>query len=116
MSMYDDELREFLRHTRRVNKLARCRREPNKGLGGAIQRGRLAKGWGVRELARAAGVAAPLLSKAERREVPNLTLHVLLKIAAALEVPVAKLLDGCDECDLTFSRVLTVDERGNENR
>lgn len=87
-----EQLRRAQEELKRLRELAQCKRSPGEGLGGEIQRRREAKGLGIRELARRSGVSYGLIAKAERKAVPNITLHALYKLAAVLEVSAVEML------------------------
>jgi len=57
-------------------------------LGPVIRAVRIRKGWRQLDVARAAGVSQPLISRIERGHVRHMSLAVLLQVAAALEVRV----------------------------
>lgn len=69
--------------------------EPGTAVGERVKRLREARGFSLRDLAREAGVSAPMLSQVERGETSP-TLVLATKIAAGL--------------DLTLSRLLRLDE------
>jgi len=57
-----------------------------------IRRERERKGWSQVELARAAGVPQPTISRLERRPVTRLDVPLLERIANALGVPLKRLM------------------------
>ncbi len=65
--------------------------DPTGVLGERVKRLREAKGLSLRELARSAGVSAPMLSQVERGETSP-TLSSATKIASGLELSLSKLL------------------------
>lgn len=60
-------------------------------LGEYIQKARKAKGWGVRELARQAGIDASVVIKLEAGHARTPHVHTLKALASALEVPTFRL-------------------------
>ncbi len=78
-------------------------------LGDRVRRLREAKGFSLRELARAAGVSAPMLSQVERGETSP-TLAVATKIAGGLELTLSRLLRLDEEPHVVLVR--SGDRRG----
>ena len=76
---------------------------PEAGVGERVRRLREAKGLSLRDLARAAGVSAPMLSQVERGETSP-TLQVATKIASGLELTLSQLLRLDEEPHVTVVR------------
>ena len=58
-----------------------------------IRQERRRKGWSQLQLARAARVPQPTISRLERRAVTRLDVPLLERIAAALKVPLSRLIE-----------------------
>jgi transcriptional regulator with XRE-family HTH domain len=72
-------------------------------VGERVRRLREAKGLSLRELAREAGVSAPMLSQVERGETSP-TLHVATKIAMGLDLTLSQLLRLDEESSVVVVR------------
>lgn len=88
----DARIAELQAEVKRLRALGRTKREPVGGIGGTIQMQRENREWGVRTLAKEAGLAAGMITRIESDPEANLKLSTLLKIAAALGTTGAELL------------------------
>ena len=94
MSRMDNSKRiaELEAECSRLRKLGRTKRQPNKGIGGVIQRAREEQGLGLRALAEKAGISAGLLSRIETYKNPNPRWNTIKAIADGLGMVTGELV------------------------
>ena len=79
---------ELEAEVKRLRKLGQTKRKPVKGLGGALQRLREARGLGLQELSRRSGVSAGIISRLERLNDANPEWHTMRALARGLDMTV----------------------------
>lgn len=87
-----EKIAELEAEVARLRKVARVGREPRRGFGGTVQRLREERNMSVRDLARASGCGAPLVSRIETSDAPNIELKNLNKLAGGLGLRPSQLL------------------------
>ncbi len=94
MSTLREQLQQAQAEVARLRKMARCKREPQKGtLGGVIQELREEKAMGLNQLATKSGVSKGLMSRIEIMADANPTFANLVRIAGALETPLSRIIE-----------------------
>jgi hypothetical protein len=94
MRNHEERIAELEGEIKSLRKIGRTKRNPVKGIGGNIQRLREEQLVGLKELAKLAGVSAGLVCKIETTPDANVELHTILRLACALRVEPAALIQN----------------------
>ena len=93
-----DQLDKALAEVKRLKKLAKRKREPNKTtFGGQVQIARENLGWSYRQFAERTGISASYLCQLEKHINTSLNFDTMQKIAAALWLKLWEILRNAEE-------------------